>query len=72
MDLPAGSVASASLGTSDVGGTAVFVTTTLASLGDFPVQGDSFTVISTGGAANAFLPNLSNSLSTVLSGLNTS
>ncbi len=72
MDLPAGSVASASAGTSGVAGTAVFVTTTLASLGGFPVQGDSFAVISTGGAANAFLPNLSNFLSTVLSGLNTS
>jgi hypothetical protein len=72
MDLPAGSVVSASLGASDIVGTAVFVTPTLASLGGFPVQSDSFAVISTGGAANAFLPNLSNSLSTVLSGLNTS
>ena len=72
MDLPAGSVVSTSLGTSDVVGTAVFVMTPPASLGGFPVQGDSFAVISTGSAANATLPNLSDSLSTALSGLNTS
>ena len=68
MDIPASDIVSASLGTSDSEGAAVFISP----LGGFPTQGGSFAAISSGAAANASLPNNTGSLSTVLGGLNNS
>lgn len=67
LDIPASNVVSADLGTSDGQGTAVFVDPAHG----FPITGASYAVLSTGHAADTFLPNNESSLSTTLNGLNT-
>lgn len=66
MNIPASQLVSASLGTSDGRGTAVFTEP----LGGFPTRGGSYAVISSGDASDAFLPNNEPNLSTELDGLN--
>jgi len=66
LDIPSGSVAVASYNGSDLAGFTIFSLP----VSEFPTQGDSFLVLSTGQASGATLPNNSGSLSTILNGLN--
>ncbi|MBI3957596.1 MAG: DUF4832 domain-containing protein [Chloroflexi bacterium] len=68
LDIPLAELVSADLGTSDGQGTGVFVNPAHG----FPITGGTYAVLSTGHAADAFLPNNEPNLSTTLTGLNNS
>jgi hypothetical protein len=68
LDITLAEVISADLSTSDGQGTGVFVDPAHG----FPITGGSYAVLSTGHAADAFLPNNEPNLSTTLTGLNNS
>ncbi|MEN8214874.1 MAG: Calx-beta domain-containing protein, partial [Pseudomonadota bacterium] len=69
MDIPVSQIVSVSLGTSDQEGVSIFT----APLGDFfPINGESFVIMSTGMASSASLPNNEGNLSSTLDGLNNS
>lgn len=66
MDIPADSLISATIGTSDPNGVGIHTGT----LGNhFPVKGETFAILSSGYASSAELPNSSGSLSGYLEGL---